>query len=137
MPFLPSAENILPETFGALFMPAPTAETTEILLSLSILSIAPSFNSSENSSLRFSTSLRASSLLTAKQMFCSEEDCEIINTLLFVRAAHLNTRSAIPGIPSIPLPLMLISAVPLIRVIAFTNPFCSSFSVMSVPGKSG
>ena len=47
---------------------------------------------------------------TEKQIDCSDDDCEISDTLMSWRCSASNVRAAMPGTPSMPLPATVISA---------------------------
>jgi hypothetical protein len=75
---------------------------------------------------------------TEKQIDCSDEDCDINDTLIPSRCSASNVRAAIPGTPSMPLPPTVISAWPAAADSALTG-YLSSVrrAEISVPGASG
>ena len=72
---------------------------------------------------------------TAKQIDCSDDDCEISDTLIPSRCSASNVRAAMPGTPSMPLPPTVISAWPRAADSALTG-YLSSVrrAEISVPG---
>ena len=73
---------------------------------------------------------------TEKQIDCSDDDCEISDTLIPSRCSASNVRAAIPGTPSMPLPPTVISAWPVAADSALTG-YLSSVrrAEISVPGR--
>ena len=63
---------------------------------------------------------------TRKQMLCSDEACEIIETLVPVRATAPKARAAMPGTPSIPRPAIVTRLCARMAVTPFNPPPPSS-----------
>lgn len=71
-------------------------------------------------------------------MLCSEEDWEIMSTLIPCSATAENSLAAIPGTPSIPRPSTVRRLRPLMEVMALTRaPLLWGWSTIRVEGPSG
>ncbi len=75
-------------------------------------SISPRAICSRNSSVRRSRARRAAPSGTEKQIDCSDDDCEMSETLIPSTCSASNVRAAIPGTPSMPFPATVSSAWP-------------------------
>ena len=96
----PSAPNTSPATPGRPFIPSPT--TARIICpGFSSIAVRRLWNSKRNSSWIACTAAAASAVCTAKQIVCSDDACEIRMTLTWRAASARNSRSAIPGTPTI------------------------------------
>jgi hypothetical protein len=94
--------------------------------------------SSRNSCSRRSRARRAAASGTEKQIDCSDEDCEISDTLVPCWYSAAKVRAAIPGTPSMPLPVTVSSACPPAAESALTGYFSSvRRAEISVPGAVG
>src|SRR5215831_2315789 len=116
----PSESNTLPDTPGRPFIPSPT--TARIACSgLWTTNISRSSDSCLNSRSMAKMPRFASAARTAKQMVCSDDACEI--RMMFTRSAAsvLNSRSAMPGTPTIPGPDTVSSDSPPTVVIPFAS----------------
>ena len=81
---------------------------------------------------------RADASGTEKQIDCSDDDCEISDTLIPSWCSASNVRAAMPGTPSMPLPATVISACPAAADSALTG-YLSSVrrAEISVPAAVG
>ena len=84
-------------------------------------SISPRAIWSRNSSASRSRARPAAPSGTEKQIDCSDDDCEMSETLIPWWWSASNVRAAIPGTPSMPLPATVSSAWPLTAESALTG----------------
>ena len=92
--------------------------------------------SRKNSFCTAAITLLTASMGTAKQMACSEEACEMSETLVPVEAMAANMRAATPGTPNMPRPSRVISLSPRMVVTDLTTlPLLTGLSATRrVPG---
>ncbi len=102
-------------------MPMPTTATVASPAFTSTPSISLRAIWSRNSWDRCSRARRAAGSGTAKQIDCSDDDCEMSETLIPWRCRASKVRAAMPGTPSMPLPATVTSACPEAAESAFTG----------------
>ena len=95
---------------GVCTIPEPTTAIVERPVISSMSSISRRLISSTNASRSAATARGASTSGTVKQIECSDDACEIIETETPVDASAPNVRAATPGTPIIPLPCTVTSA---------------------------
>jgi len=133
-----SAVNTAAATPGVPCMPRPTTATVAMPRLSSTPSISPRPISAVNSRSRLSRASVASPSGTLKQIECSDDACEISETDICRSCSAWKVRAAMPGTPSIPLPVTVTSACPPAAVSALTgNRAGATRSDTSVPGESG
>ena len=93
-------------------IPIPTTATVASPERESMPSISPRAIWSRNSSVSRSRARRAAPSGTEKQIDCSDDDCEMSETLIPWRCSASKVRAAIPGTPSMPFPATVSSACP-------------------------
>ncbi len=118
--------------------PSPTTATVAIPEPSSTPSISPRAISPPNSRSRLSRASAASASGTLKQIECSEDAWEMSDTEIRRAWSEAKVRAAMPGTPSIPLPVTVTSACPPAAVSALTGKRAGATrSETSVPGASG
>ena len=133
-----SAEKTPAAMPGVPCMPSPTTAIVAMPVPTSTPSISPRPISPRNSRSRPSRASAASGSGTLKQIECSEEACEIRETEIRRACSAAKVRAAMPGTPSMPLPVTVSSAWPPAAVSALTGfrP-APTRSETSVPAESG
>ena len=115
------AENTAAATPGVPCMPSPTTATVAMPGLTSMPSISPRRISPVNSRSRLSRASSANGSGTLKQIECSDDACEISDTEIWRVCSAWKVRAAMPGTPSIPLPVTVTSAWPPAAVRALTG----------------
>ena len=123
---------------GVPCIPRPTTATVAMPGLASTPSISPRAISSRNSRVRLSRASSATGSGTLKQIECSDDAWLMSETEICRACSAAKVRAAMPGTPSMPLPVTVISAWPAAAVSAFTGlrP-APTRSETSVPGASG
>ncbi len=93
-------------------MPMPTTASVASPPTISTPSISLRPISSRKTSTSRSRARFADASGTLKQIDCSDDDCEISDTDVPCRYSASNVRAAMPGTPSMPLPVTVSSAWP-------------------------
>ena len=134
-----SAEKTPAAMPGVPCMPSPTTAIVAMLgAHLDAVDLAPRDLAAELALERRRARPRRSGSGTLKQIECSEEACEIRETEIRRPCSAAKVRAAMPGTPSMPLPVTVRSAWPPAAVSAFTGfrP-APTRSETSVPGEVG
>ena len=120
-------------------MPRPTTATVAMPGLTSTPSISPPADLAGELPLAGSRAPRSRSVSgTLKQIECSEEAWEMSETEICRSCSAWKVRAAMPGTPSMPLPVTVTSAWPPAAVSALTgNRAGATCSETSVPGESG
>ena len=116
-----SAPKTAAATPGVPCIPSPTTATVAIDGVSSTPSISPRAISPPNSRVRLSCASFASASGTLKQIECSELACEMRETEIWRSCRAWKVRAAIPGTPSMPLPVTVTRAWPPAAVSALTG----------------
>ena len=123
---------------GVPCMPSPTTAIVAMPGATSTPSISPRAISDRNSRSRLSRASAAAASGTLKQMECSDEAWEMSETEICRACSAAKVRAAMPGTPSMPLPVTVTSAWPMAAVSALTgNRAGATRSETSVPGDAG
>ena len=137
IPSLPSAPNTVAAMPGVPRMRSPMAATTATGCS-KISSTVSRCSSSSSVPLSALTTRGASAAVITKHMLFSEDACEIISTFACCSATTSNAFATMPGMPCIPVPLIVMRLTPRIDVTAFTPGMDGSPSTLTrVPGCVG
>ena len=136
-PLLPNALNIFPETFTCPLIFSPTKAIIDKFVSTLGLLTLPIWISKVNSSFTASIAVSISSGTIAKVIECSEEAWVIKIILTSALESAPNKRAEIPGIPIIPEPDKLRSAILSIELIPLIGIPSWLPTEINVPSSSG
>ena len=138
MPPSASAENTRAATPGVPCIPRPTTASVARFDSTSTSSISRRAISSANAARRLARAVSALAAGTVKQIECSDDACDMSETETPSRCSAVNVRPAMPGTPSMPLPVTVTSACAVTADSAFTGYFVSvRRAEISVPAAVG
>ena len=116
-----SARNTRAAIPGCPAIPMPTTASVDSPARASTASISSRAISSRNSSASRVRARLAAVSGTEKQIDCSDDDCEMSDTLIDSSNRAANVRAAMPGTPSMPLPWTVMRACPGMAESAFTG----------------
>src|SRR4051794_16084502 len=122
MASLPMRVNTRPATSGLPRMPEPITATMDTPFRRFMPSIRPWSISVAKARSSAVEALRPNFSSITRQILYSDDDCEIISTLMFSWATVEKSRAATPGRPIIPLPCTVSSVSFEIAVMALTGP---------------
>ena len=122
IPAAASAENTPAATPGVPCMPSPTTATVAMpVFDLDAVDLAPADLVGELPLEALARVGRRTVSGTVKQIECSDDAWEMSETEIWRSCSAWNVRAAMPGTPSIPLPVTVTSACPPAAVSAFTG----------------